>query len=340
MVSRRGLALAGMIALLGATRVALADGPTAAQKETARALMDAGHAADDQGDHRTALERFRAADALMHVPTTGFAVARQQAALGMLVEARDTALRVIRLPSAPNEPAPFTKAREGAQAMADQLAARIPSLRISITDAEKYATAQVAVDGVDIPLAALAAPYKVNPGHHVVSAVDGSAGAQREIDVAEGSETKVELSMTASANAGAAAHDAEGQQGEPDQPAGEQRASTPAAVIVLRWGGLGLAVAGVGVGTVTGIMSMSSTKAARANCQDGQCPPSTFGDLHDARTTATISDVGFVVGGVGVVALVTSFLIGTPKDPPPPSTAGVRVEPWVGVRSAGIAGAF
>jgi hypothetical protein len=339
MASRRGLALAGMIALLGATRIALADGATAAQKETARALMDAGHSADDKGDHRAALERFRAADALMHVPTTGFAVARQQVALGMLVEARDTALRVVRLPSAPGEPAPFTRAREGAQAMADELAPRIPSLRISIASAEKFTTAQVAVDGVDIPLAALAAPYKVNPGHHVVSAVDGSAGAQREVDVAEGSETTIELTMTASASAGPAGQAADGQS-EPDQPPSEHPASAHAVVTVLRWGGLGLAVAGVGAGAVAGIMSMSSTKAAKAGCQDGQCPPSTWGDLHDARTTATISDVGFVVGGVGVVALVASFFFGAPKDPAPPNTAGIRVEPWIGARSAGVAGAF
>ena len=43
----------------------------------------------------------------MHVPTTGYEVAHQEAALGMLVEARDMALRVTRLPAEAHEPAPF-----------------------------------------------------------------------------------------------------------------------------------------------------------------------------------------------------------------------------------------
>jgi hypothetical protein len=61
--------------------------PTASEKETARGLMDEGHAKDDRGDHAGALESFRAADALMHVPTTGLEVGRQQVALKLLVAA-------------------------------------------------------------------------------------------------------------------------------------------------------------------------------------------------------------------------------------------------------------
>jgi hypothetical protein len=339
MGSRVWAAPAGALALLTA-HLAAADEPTAAQKDSARALMDAGRASENQGDHRTALDRFRAADAIMHVPTTGYEVAHQQAALGMLVEARDTALRVIHFPAEEREPAPFARARERAQALLDELAPRIPALTISIANADKFPGAQVAVDGVGLPVAALAVPYKVNPGHHVVSAVGESARAEREVDVAEGSLMPIELTMTVSVAAEPAGIEA----AAPEQPASQRPGSS--AAVWLRWGGLGLAVVGAGTGAVTGIMSLSSTSSAKAKCPGDQCPPAAWGDLHTAQTTATIADVAFAAAGVGAAAFVTSFLIGGSKDPAPPTdpaskdAAGLRLAPWIGGTAAGVAGVF
>src|SRR5260221_5508152 len=79
-------------------------GPSAAEKETARSLMKAGRASRDKGDHKAALESFKAADAIMKVPTTGLEVGREQVALGLLVEARDTFLKIVRIPVEPKEP--------------------------------------------------------------------------------------------------------------------------------------------------------------------------------------------------------------------------------------------
>src|SRR3954469_7244655 len=81
--------------------------PKAAQKKIARGLLDEGRAKDERGDHKGPLESFRAADNLMHVPTTALEVARQEIALGLLVDARDTLLRVRRSPVNPGEPAVF-----------------------------------------------------------------------------------------------------------------------------------------------------------------------------------------------------------------------------------------
>lgn len=52
-----------------AVRVAHAE-PTAADKETARTLMQDGRAKRTKGDHAGALEAFRAAHGIMKVPTT------------------------------------------------------------------------------------------------------------------------------------------------------------------------------------------------------------------------------------------------------------------------------
>ena len=153
--------------------------PTPAEKETARGLMDEGHARDDRGDHAGALESFRAADALMHVPTTGLEVGRQQVALKLLVDARDTLLSVCRLPVVSGEPAAFAAARDQAQSMYDALTPRIPALRVSVIGGSKLA-ATLQIDGIRIPASAAGVPFRVNPGHHVVSASSENGGHAEE----------------------------------------------------------------------------------------------------------------------------------------------------------------
>ena len=63
-------------------------------RETARTLMQQGRELTAKGDLKEALKRFKGADDIMHVPTTGLEVARTQAPLGLLVEARDTIARI------------------------------------------------------------------------------------------------------------------------------------------------------------------------------------------------------------------------------------------------------
>ena len=115
MASRRAPALAVGFILGAVASVAHAAEPTAAEKVTARGMMDEGHARRDAGDHKAALAQFQGADAIMHVPTTGLEVAREQVALGQLVEARDTLQRVIRTPATGDEPEAFRTARTDAR---------------------------------------------------------------------------------------------------------------------------------------------------------------------------------------------------------------------------------
>src|SRR5438445_7585866 len=99
MASKRSLLFALALALLS-TR-ALAE-PTPPQKDLARSLMQKGRDARQAHDNKAALESFKAADDIMHVPTTGFEVARALADLGRLVEAHDVLLRVMAIPERPD----------------------------------------------------------------------------------------------------------------------------------------------------------------------------------------------------------------------------------------------
>jgi isocitrate lyase len=74
------------------------------QRNTARDLMDQGDERVAHQDYAAALTLYRAAHDIMNVPTTGIEVARTLSSLGKLVEARDAALEVLKLPEAPNEP--------------------------------------------------------------------------------------------------------------------------------------------------------------------------------------------------------------------------------------------
>jgi hypothetical protein len=343
MAFRRAVFLALVLLSSVVGRSAQAADPTAEEKETARAMMDAGHARRDADDHQGALAQFQGADAIMHVPTTGLEVAREQAALGLLVEARDTVRRVLRTPPAENEPEAFLTARSGAQALDESLSKRIPALRINVNGAVSGDPIQVTIDGVPVPMPALVAPFKVNPGHHVVTATMAGTTVREEVDVAAAQTADVALNLLPPSAPSPLPPPAEVTPRLLDTGAARTEGNTSQPIVSwLRWGGFGLAIAGIGVGTATGAMSLSATGSASKSCVNNQCPPSTWSDIDSAHTTATISTVSFVAAGVGAALGITSFLIGGPAAAPAggPAAARPRVTPWIGAGSAGVNGTF
>jgi hypothetical protein len=158
-----GVAIACAFALLPRTAVAQA---TTAERETARSLMDEGDSFREAGDLHRALERYSAADAIMHVPTTGLEVARVQAQLNHLVDATTTAIEVANSAPGPNEPPLFTQSRTAAQAMVEALRPRVPSLTLKVEPIGVIY--ELRIDSALVPEGAHGLPYKLDPGEHVV----------------------------------------------------------------------------------------------------------------------------------------------------------------------------
>src|SRR5580700_3195255 len=104
---------------------------SSSDRETARSMMSEGREVRDKGDLKGALQRFKTADSLMHVPTTGLEVAKTQVALGLLLEARDTVAAIRKYPQGPNDPAPFTDARNKADDLDSNAESKIPSITIT-----------------------------------------------------------------------------------------------------------------------------------------------------------------------------------------------------------------
>ncbi len=331
-----------LIVTAATSRTARAE-PSLSDRETARSLMDDGDAKRDKNDLKGALKSYEAADAIMHVPTTGLEVARAQAQLGLLLEARETLGRVNRLPPKPGEPAPFTAARRTAETLTAEIGARIPSITVVVTNPEPGQATVIVFDGEIVPPAAAAAPRKVNPGHHSVVARSGSLEKKQEIDVAERESKTVTIDLKplkAAPVPGPAASDGDS----------TAQASSPSALPkVLIYGGFGLGVVGVGIGSVTGIMSISQVSDVKNDCTNNVCKASRAGDIDSAKSLGTISTIAFIAGGVGIGAGVIGLVLQSKQSssesaPPVGTTASAKsaltVRPDVGPTWLGMHGTF
>jgi hypothetical protein len=342
--------LAATLALSAAaatSSTAFAD-PSAADKETARGLMNDGRAARDKGDNKGALKAFAAADSLMHVPTTGLELAKAQVAVGQLVEARDTALRVTRIPAKDGEPAPFKAARDAAASLNDELGGRIPSLTLTLKNVPDGVTPDVTIDGAEVPAEVLGHPRKLNPGHHAIEAKAGTATGKQEVDIAEKETKEVTIELPAQEAAPPAPPPDESKPAE--QPAESSRGNK-----VMIWGGFGLAAVGVVAGSVTGIMALSKASSIKGSpaCSGSTCNTSVDGDLSSGKTMATVSTISFIAAGVGATIGVIGLFVGgggdaaaapadKPAEAPPADATSLRlhVVPWIGLGSAGLNGTF
>lgn len=311
-------ALLASALVVTAARTASAD-PSLSDRETARSLMDDGDAKRDKNDFKAALKSYEAADAIMHVPTTGLEVARAQAQLGLLLEARETLGRVNRLPPKPGEPAPFTAARKTAESLTAEIGARIPSVTVVVTNPEPGQATVVVFDGEIVPPAASAAPRKVNPGRHTIVARSGALEKKQDIDVAEREAKTVTIDLKPS-KGGAAT---------PPTPGGDETlatSSTPSSLPkILIFGGFGLGIVGVGVGSVTGLMSISKVSDVKQGCPNNVCPTTSQGDIDSAKSLGTISTIAFIAGGLGIgagiIGLVLQSKQSSTESAPPAGTS-------------------
>jgi hypothetical protein len=333
---------------------------SASDRETARSMMSEGRELRDKGDLKGALQRFKTADSLMHVPTTGLEVAKTQVALGLLLEARDTVAAIRKYPQGPNDPAPFVDARNKADDLDTGVESKIPSITITVGGTAEGETPAVSIDGASVPSSVAGLPRKVDPGHHTLTAKGQSGEATQEIDVAEGEKKQVQLVLSTGGEATPAGGG--GETTPPKEPSGpDNRVHGPTTLTYIS-GGAG--AAGIIVGAITGILSLSSTSKLKGECTNKVCSTSSAqSDYSSANSMATISDIGFIVGIVGAGVAVATLIVGhdasaeaparTPTEtgggngepteapaPAPAPESRLRVTPWIGFGSAGVFGSF
>lgn len=272
--------------------VAHADGPAASDLESARELLQAGRALREKGDLKGALEKFKASHALAHTPITGIELARTHAALNQPVEAREVCLSIARSPVAREETSRSQEAREEAAKLAESVKAKIATLSIDVV-VPAGRTAVVKIDGVEVPQVALSEGRKVDPGAHVVTArIDDGPEVSTNAELREGETKRVSLAPKAPA---VVAKHSEGPITPPPSEVEEKRLSPLVPI------GFTVAAVGVGVGAVTGLVAQSKSSNLDLTCPANQCRGTAASNLSTAKSLATVSTVGFVVGGVGAV---------------------------------------
>ncbi|HTB76987.1 MAG TPA: hypothetical protein VK762_27270 [Polyangiaceae bacterium] len=177
----------------------------------------------------------------------------------------------------------------------------------------------VRIDGVLEPLLGRHASIPTRPGAHDVEVslphkktwrgriVAGSAGTVIEVDVPLEDDV-----ATSTSTAGATAL----LRSAPESPSEESSSGGTQRAVALGVGGAGLA--GIGVGAVFGILALSDNAKLRDACGGDihHCLPgaSNVTSLQSsARTAATVSTVGFVVGGAAMVAGIILYTSATPS---------------------------
>jgi hypothetical protein len=95
----------------------------------------------------------------------------------------------------------------------------------------------------------------------------------------------------------------------------------------------GIGVAGLALFTVYGLIDNSTYSDLQSSCPHNACPPGKQGEIDSGRTQQTIANVSLVVGGVGLAAGATMFVISLSHKSSP--TTGLVLGPgYLGVRGS------
>ena len=307
----RQLVSAGLVlaALVGIAPRAVYAEPTAAARRLGQGLSRDGKELRAKGDHDGALKKFAAAYSLVPSPITGLALAGEQAALGQLLEARETLGAINRMPVRDTESADGRRARVEAATLYADVGARIPVLTLTLLGLPAGTAAVVSVDGHVEPLVALEAGFRVSPGKHIVVVTSAGTVEQRvEISVAEREHRALSVTLTPASKPTEPIHTLPPTTGDahpsastptPSAPAGSNgdRPASRSLVWPLTIGGLG--VVSIGVGSVLALTSKSSYDSAKSTyCATGSCDATGKSQIGDARSRGDFATGFFIAGGV------------------------------------------
>ena len=335
---RRLASLALALAIAAPSAVATAQQRSAADIAQARELFNEGLALRERGDSDAALEKLKAAHALGGTPITGDELGKTYLALGKLVEARESFLEVARIPVQARETARSKAAREDSARLAEDIRARLPSLRVKIAGASS-SSVTVTIDGASIPSQALDTPRLVNPGDHQLSARSASGGvADAKVWLKEGESRDVELKIEATPAGSPPSHAATDAAPPAALPPDVAPLAPSGGLSPLVFVGFGVAAAGAVAGGVTGFMALSKGSSVKAACDGTTCPRSVDSDLRTGRTLGDVSTIAFAVAGAGAVVGVVALLL--PRSKETAATQAVTFTPWIAPGSAGLRGTF
>lgn len=332
---------------LGSSLALAQDGPSAADRATARRLATEGQIALKKGDFDTAADRFERANDLLGAPTFLVRLARARVGQGRLVEAYETYRKVIREGVAADAPDAFRRALAEAKVEVKAVEPRLAWVSVNVVGVNPDLV-EVRLNNAVIPRSALGAQRPVDPGTLQVRATaEGYRTAEAEVQLAEGEHLPaIELkliplprqqTMIAVNDSGDPLMTSDG--GEP-----AFISQDTLGYLTLGLGGVGLAVGGV-----TGLLAMNAKQDLLDLCperDDGYCvviddaagskKAQARQDKRDMDLFADTATISFIAGG----ALAATGLILLLTAPDDPETKEAKVRPYVGLGTIGAVGHF
>ena len=348
-------------ALLGASLLTLSHGALAQtdeQRAGARTLATEGAAAFNDGRFKDAVDLFARAESLVHAPPHLLFMARAHAKLGQFVKAREAYMKIAKEQLSPNAPQAFRDAQVTAEEERKQVEPHIGRLLVKVEGAEGAKDLSVAIDGQPFSAVMLGVPQPMDPGEHTVTAAaTGFKAAPAKVtlkDAGSGAVTlKLEVDQSAPPPAGATPAEPAAGAGVVSTPTGEPPSDAGPAkggngMRIGSYVAFGVGAAGLALGTVFVLQSAGHRKdaddasaklTARCGslCSADDPEAKKVAQLDDdARSAQTIGIIGYAVGGVGIAAGVTLFILSSKKEEP----KAAFIAPYVGPGALGIHGAF
>lgn len=321
---RRGFFLACVLSVAALTAVpTVAHADDAAVAEAQQRFQE-GLDLADAGKHEPARLKFQQAWAVFKSPAVLYNLARTEQLTGHELEALEHFRAFVKISQTD---AKITDAmREKARQNADDLAKKVGQIELEVPPA-----ARVTVDGK--PVESITDPVPVRPGSHKVEATFEGKSKHVSVDCSAGAIVKAKIEFEASG------FTEPPREGHRPMPTGKWLVPTIMGVVGL--GGIGL-----GIGMAASSQSAKDESETLRKDTQGLCAPvggnpdkcaEYRAKRDDASSTATISYVGYIAGGVLLAgALVTYFIWPTPKE----RSSGVTVKPAVGFGSVGFQGRF
>jgi hypothetical protein len=285
-------------------------------KASAEILFNEGRALMQQGNYQLACEKLAESQRMDPAVGTLLNLGDCQEKLGRTASAWATWLEAAAAARSAGQPEREAHARQRAQALQPKLV----TLTIDVPPEHRIPGLAVVRNTVSIGPALWGTAAPVDPGKHEISAT--AAGYQKwstVVSVSEGTPARVLVPQLVPEAAAAPAPTSAPPPapvpapvpGEAPPPAPvEQRSSPP----ILAYVAGGVGVAGIAVGSIFGLRAMKKNDDSKEACDsDNECDKAGKKLRDDAFTAATISTVGFAVGGVGLASAVVLLLV-APKQ--------------------------
>ncbi len=267
-------------------------------KVAANALFDEGKRLLAGGDVERACPKFEASLRLLDQLGVRLNLADCYERLGKTASAW-TEFRESESRAAKRQDSRAAYARQRAEALTSQLV----KLKVSVLPAYQVAGLTVRRDGVDLPTEALGTPLPVNPGSYTLEAsAPGFRPWSTRVDAKRpGQIVAVDLPPLEALPVEAVAVSADQAHGRERVDDGPQRKRRRLALMI---GAGGLVALGASVGL--GLKAKSTWDSADAHCDDRNVCDDEGAELN--REARLYGDIGTVVGGVGVAALITGTI--------------------------------